>query len=189
MKLVTISLAVLTFLYSCGTVPYSLNPKPNYTPLVNKTYSNRPEIPIYIHFDTEPANFEYQKLGLLEITGNQTDEAILENFKYQAWEKGGNSVLFVKKEKIQTNQTATEGRYGSTNYSNHYTNRWTAIVASLSDSAYNQKKPDMQKTNYIALYEENEANTVQGSKGCASAAVGITLGVLLGIIYGLDPEE
>lgn len=104
---------------------------------------------------------------------------MLDNLKYHAWKQGGNSVLLIKKQRIQSGQSSYTDTCGYTTIDTQYSNKWTGIIAQVPDSIYNSHAPMSDTVNYVKIYSQNAANTKPhpGNKLLASTVV-FSLGIL-----------
>ncbi len=149
--------------------------------------SNRDTIPIALLFEGEPLNFSYSKIGLVELTGNQSGQTVLSNFKYQAWKNGGNALLLIKKNRIQTRNSSTTDSCGNTTIDTQYANRWTGMITQIPDSIYYLNITASDTNNYVQIVEKNAVNTRPNRLG--NFLIGYTLVSCIGLLilaYSLE---
>ncbi len=65
-------------------------------PDTSRLYPN--DKPVAVFFDGEPLTFEYDKMGIIEVKGDQycTTANLLDHLKYEAMKNGANGVIGVK---------------------------------------------------------------------------------------------
>ncbi|MFD2907328.1 hypothetical protein ACFSX9_01130 [Flavobacterium ardleyense] len=98
--LIQISITTLTlFFYSCS-VGYEVDK--TFTPLKTYPCDTIPEN-VELFFEGETTDFEYEKIGLIEIMGkySSTDAEMIEEVKSIAKKKCCNAVIFIKKNYVE----------------------------------------------------------------------------------------
>ncbi|MEM6643574.1 MAG: hypothetical protein AAF616_11395 [Bacteroidota bacterium] len=135
---------------------------------------------VFLFFEEEDINFEYEKVGLLEVDGGRYArlQELLDELKYKAWSNCANAVLFVKQ--------STTVRESGTTFSDeqeelYSTTRLSGLAVKLNGEALQelQNLQGLNKDNFVSRVEDRKQKE-QRQTG-AEVAGGI-IGVILGIV-------
>ncbi len=132
--------------------------KSNYTQLNPQTIVN-PKQPIVLFFENEPINYEYQKLGLVEVQGTQftNTEDNLNHLKYEAWQNGANALINIKNtNKLIQTRVSSSSTLAPTFHNVTVT---SAMAVRINDSLYHKLIPNKTDTLYfskVSSYNKSE---------------------------------
>ncbi|MES2587354.1 MAG: hypothetical protein V4622_00155 [Bacteroidota bacterium] len=166
----------------CSCNPLSYSSHVDYTVLSQTNCENRTEN-VFLFFDGEQTDFEYQKLGLIEVKQIHSQEMTFDLMKEQAYKMCGNAVINIKKNttsEIYTDKNNKIQTYNRISY--------TGIAVAIDgNSGFMLKNQDKIDTNFLTLNRKNDEKL----NNPASRALGIFLGLILGlckVILELYPE-
>jgi hypothetical protein len=143
---------IISFCFLFGTSclsTYGDNITRRYTPLVPDTSKFVPSNKaIAVYFDGESIPFEYIKLGIVEVTGNQcaSTESLLNHLKYEAFKCGANAVIATKDGYSDRQSGMLFSKTPPTNYSAHV---YSGIAVKVKDGYLADSLSRIGSTSFI----------------------------------------
>ncbi|MCE3294465.1 MAG: putative lipoprotein precursor [Crocinitomicaceae bacterium] len=124
---------------------------------------------IFLFFEGENVNFEYQKLGLVRVNFHK-EELVYQLMKQEAWNACGNALIQVKK--VSEPEVYTDVNGNVNTRTNSY---YTGIVVQIDEnSAFWEKHKTEVDTSFLA-YNRNQDEKLQSARGGGFV---MTLGII-----------
>ncbi len=144
------------------------------------TKVNSANQPIVLFFESEPINFTYKKIGLVEVQGAEysTETEIIDHLKYEAWKNYSNAIINIKKSTKVIEERASNSDPKQKRQFN--TSVYSGISVRIPDSLFNTiVATQNSNTNFIQTsqqYDKQKGNAfVTGLVAVLLLAVGFAI--------------
>ncbi len=160
---------------SCATPSYSNHV--NYTALGAVDCKGKAHN-IFLFFEGETTDFDYRKVGLVQVSYALDEEMVYQLMKQEAWEQCGNVLLQVKKVSQPEVYTDSNGDVSTRNHT-----YYTGIVAQIDESsAFWQKHRNEVDTSFLAYNRKSDEQLEEGRGGGVFIATSLAILGLIGIL-------
>ncbi|MEP1033610.1 hypothetical protein [Ekhidna sp.] len=169
-----LSLLILIFLFGC--VSYGETTKSDFSPLKQITCEEKPK-EIYLFMENEKVDFEYERIGLIEVQGGQyvSLTEVTNELKFKAWENCANGILNVS----QGNTIRASGTAFVDESEDLYSSKVLTGVAVRVNLTESFKTEHASKAVSLDFTEEvDQRKTKESKKANTQATVSIIAGVV-----------
>jgi hypothetical protein len=173
------------FLSSCF-VTYGDNIQKSYT-LIKVDSTQLFKKPVLLYFDNEEINYQYIKLGYVEVKGaeNSNNQELLEHLKYEAWRNGANAIININ-DNFSSRQSGTYlNKESKINYDSHI---FKGVAIKLNEVDYNKNIDNLNDTLFISK-TLNYQHHIEKRTGNQFKASLIAVALLTGLIIYLAVKK
>lgn len=147
----------LTLLLQSCTVTYGDETQSRMMKFENTTCGEKPDR-VHLFFESEKVDFEYQKIGLIEVEGNENayDEKLISHLKYQAWQYCADAVIGIETDFRPRETGLLTDRSDARVYSSKVMKGIAVKVK--KDSIFNSKYQIPADTSFVSFVRKEQDN-------------------------------
>lgn len=121
----------------------------------NTTCGDKPDR-VYLFFEGEKVDFEYQKIGLIEVEGNDNayDDKLINHLKYQAWQNCADAIIGIETDYKSRESGQLFDRSNARQYSSKVMSGIAVKVK--KDSAFNSKYRVPADTSFVDFVKKEQ---------------------------------